>query len=76
MREQFFLLLIDEETAVEAIAGLRPEDIGERGAAFERLLEILEASGQLTDAEAQRLERLKSLFGIDSAPVGVSLKAS
>ena len=76
IREQFFLLLIDEETALEAIAGLLPEDIGERGAAFERLLEILEASGQLTDAEAQRLERLKSLFGIDSAPVGVSLKAS
>ena len=39
IREQFFLLLIDEETALETIAGLLPEDIGERGAVFDKLLE-------------------------------------
>jgi len=81
IREQFFLLLIDEDAALETIVGLLPEDIEERAAAFEKLLEVLEARGQLIDAEAERLERVRSLFGIDAAATRpgrsavVSLKA-
>jgi pimeloyl-ACP methyl ester carboxylesterase len=65
VREQFFLLLIDEDSALSTIPGLLPENVEERQAAFDSLLELLGARGQLTDAEADRLERMRSLFGIE-----------
>src|SRR5262249_21359772 len=68
LREQFFLLLIDEDSALSAIPGLLPANIEERQAAFDKLVELLGARGQLTDAETDRLERMKSLFGIEREP--------
>ena len=68
LREQFFLLLIDEDSALSALPGLLPESIEERQAAFDSLLELLGARGQLTGAEADRLERIRSVFAIEREP--------
>jgi hypothetical protein len=68
IREQYFILLVDEDAAVGAIAGLLPEDADERRAAFAVVREILEAPGPLNEAAAARLERVADLFGVVDAP--------
>ncbi|MEY9787150.1 hypothetical protein ABIE77_001708 [Sinorhizobium fredii] len=69
MRRQFFILLIDEEAALAAIPKLLPEDVNERRAAFDALQEVLQASGAITGAAAERLERVGRLFGLESEAV-------
>ena len=69
IREQYFMLLIDEEAALAAIPRLLPEAIKDRRAAFATLREVLEASGALTDAAAERLKRVAQLFDLGKEPV-------
>lgn len=71
VREQFFMLLIDREGAVEAIRKLLPEDMGQRRAAFAAISEVLSASGDITGERASRLRRVAALFGVDAGE-GVS----
>lgn len=68
MREQYFMLLIDEDAALAALPKLLPEAIEERRAAFTALREVLEASGVLTGLAAERLQRVAALFRLDSEP--------
>ncbi|WP_457580462.1 DUF3141 domain-containing protein [Ensifer canadensis] len=68
MREQYFMLLIDENAALAALPKLLPEDIDERRAAFTALREVLEASGALTGLADERLQRVAVLFRLDSEP--------
>jgi hypothetical protein len=46
-----------------------PADIGERRKAFEILRGVLESSGALEDAAAERLERVAELFNIRTEEV-------
>lgn len=68
MREQYFMLLIDEDAALAALPKLLPEAIEERRAAFTAVREVLEASGALTGLAAKRLQRVAMLFRLDSEP--------
>ncbi len=68
MREQYFMLLIDEDAALAALPKLLPESIEERRAAFAALREVLDASGALTGLAAERLQRVATLFRLDSEP--------
>jgi Protein of unknown function (DUF3141) len=76
IREQYFLLLIDEEAAVAAIPGLLPADPTERGAAFAKLIEVLEARGKLPEQESERLSRLTSLLGLPAVSEQVGRSAA
>jgi pimeloyl-ACP methyl ester carboxylesterase len=69
LRKQYFMLLIDEEAALAAIPKLLPEDLDERRSAFDALSEILQASGAVTGAAAERMKRVETLFGLGSEPV-------
>lgn len=69
LRDQFYMLLIDEETALAAIPGLLPESTETRRAAFATLQEVLGASGALSGDAADRLGRIAALFGLDTEPV-------
>jgi uncharacterized tellurite resistance protein B-like protein len=64
IRQQYYLLLIDEEAALASIPQLLPQDLDERNAAFAKLLEVLESRGRLTEQETERLARLTSLLGV------------
>ena len=64
MREQYFILLIDEPAALAAIPALLPADVDERRKAFEVLREVLGSSGALEEAAAERLERVAELFSL------------
>ncbi len=68
MREQYFMLLIDEAAALAALPKLLPESVEERRAAFEALRAVLEASGAVTGVAAERLQQVAALFRLDSEP--------
>jgi hypothetical protein len=66
MREQYLLLLLDEEATLNAIPDLLPDDHGQRRAAFAALREILSARGELSAAASGRLKRVAGLFGVEA----------
>jgi hypothetical protein len=63
VREQFFMLLIDEAAAVAAIPALLPKDPAARRAAFKVLREVLSAAGEITAESASRLREAAVWFG-------------
>ena len=69
VREQYFLLLIDEEAALAALPGLLPGDEGLRRAAFAAIRDVLAVGGPLSEPAAARLGRIATLFGLESEPV-------
>jgi pimeloyl-ACP methyl ester carboxylesterase len=64
VREQYYILLNEETAALAAIPAMLPKEADERRAAFEVLQGVLEASGALDGAAAERFERLTELFGL------------
>ena len=67
VREQFFMLLIDQPAAVAAIPGLLPKDTASRRAAFALLSQIVSASGEMTAESAGRLRDAAQWYGVDLA---------
>ena len=66
VREQFFMLLIDEQAALAAIPDLLPPDADSRKRAFALLRKVLSAAGEIKAETAERLQRIARLFGIDA----------
>lgn len=83
VREQFFMLMLDQQGALAAIPKMLPEDVSQRLAAFTMMREVLSASGEITGEPASRLQRIAALFGIEAeggtssiAPFDPKAKAS
>jgi pimeloyl-ACP methyl ester carboxylesterase len=68
VREQFFMLLIDQDGALAAIPKLLRECPGDHGEALLTLTEVLTARGQLTPSEQERLRTVTRLFGTKMGP--------
>lgn len=66
MREQYFMLLIDEEATLAAIPDLLPSDREVRRNAFATLREVLSARGEITGEAADRFQRIARLFGVET----------
>ena len=66
VREQFFMLLIDQEAALAAIPGLLPKELEARRKAFGMLREVLSAAGEIGGEVPDRLRQIAGLFGIDA----------
>jgi pimeloyl-ACP methyl ester carboxylesterase len=69
VREQFFMLLLDQERALAAIPRLLPDHASERHAAFRAIREVLSASAAISGEVAKRLKRVAELFGVDANEV-------
>jgi hypothetical protein len=69
VREQYFMLLIDEEATLAAIPDLLPEDGNLRRKSFAALTELLRARGEIVGEAAIRFERVARLFDVDPAAV-------
>ncbi|MCZ0962611.1 DUF3141 domain-containing protein [Paracoccus benzoatiresistens] len=69
LREQFLMLLIDEDAALGAIPEILPADEGERRAAFDLLRDILSAADEPEGEVAVRLRHVADLFGITEPSV-------
>jgi hypothetical protein len=65
VREQYFMLLLDAEAALAAIPAMLPEDAEERHNGFAAVRQVLAARGEVGGEAAERLERVRKLFGID-----------
>jgi hypothetical protein len=62
VRQQFFMLLIDEPAAIAALPALLPDDPAARAAAFETLRSVVAAVGDVPDAVAERLQAMERVF--------------
>jgi len=69
VREQFFMLLLDQDGALAAIPKLLPESADERRAAFAVIREVLSASAEISGEVARRLKQVGQLFGGDTSSV-------
>jgi pimeloyl-ACP methyl ester carboxylesterase len=66
VREQFFMLLLDQEGALAAMPKLLPDNAKARQAAFAAIREVLSASAAMSGEVAKRLKRVAELFGVDA----------
>ena len=62
IREQFLLVTLDEERAIEAIPKLLPKNPAKRRAALEAVHSVVNARGSLPKEAQRRLERVDALF--------------
>jgi len=65
VREQFNILLVDTEAALEAIPSMLPPEAEKRRHAFDLIRTTLSARGELSLEDMKRIDRIASLFGID-----------
>jgi hypothetical protein len=68
VREQYFMLLIDQEAALAAIPALLPSDLEERRKGLALLQEVLTAAGELTGEAARRMKHMTQLFEGETEP--------
>jgi len=69
VREQFFMLLLDQDAALAAIPKLLPQNADERRAGFAAIQDVLSASAAISGEVAMRLKRIGELFSVDTAGI-------
>ncbi|MGH8509262.1 MAG: DUF3141 domain-containing protein [Gammaproteobacteria bacterium] len=67
LRDQFFMLLLDEESAVRAIPAMLPEDREQREQVYAIVREIMLAAGEPSEERRRRLDHVAELFGVGVA---------
>jgi len=65
VREQFNMLLIDQEAALKAIPEMLPADAATRHKAFGLIRQVLAARGEMSAQDQERLMAVGHLFGVD-----------
>jgi hypothetical protein len=65
VREQYFMLLIDEEASLAAIPSMLPSEIETRSKGFDLIKEVMAAAGTLSSEDQKRLLEVGGLFGLD-----------
>ena len=75
MREQFLILLIDEQAALQAIPALLPDDHELRRRGLAALKEVLTVRGDLSGAMEDRWHEVVDLFGIEEPAVAAKAPA-
>ena len=68
VRQQFLMLVIDEEAAMAALPGLLPPDQAPRLEVLEMLRSVLAAAGALDDESARRMELVTAIFTPPATP--------
>jgi hypothetical protein len=63
LREQFFALILDPDSALAAIPKMVSADANARTEALTTIRAVVLATGELTDERAKRLARIESLLG-------------
>jgi pimeloyl-ACP methyl ester carboxylesterase len=64
VRDQFFMLLIDEKAALAALPSLLPADSAIRSEGFNALRQVMAACGEPSGEDEKRLSEIGRLFGI------------
>jgi len=69
VREQFFMLLLDQSAAVAAIPSMLPTDAEPRSKAFDLIKEVMAARGAMSAEDERRLNEVGKLFGVDGTTI-------
>jgi hypothetical protein len=64
VREQFYMLLIDEETALAAIPSMLPADVEARRKTLTLIEQILRARGKILGGDQKRLDEVAQFFSL------------
>jgi pimeloyl-ACP methyl ester carboxylesterase len=64
VREQFAMLLIDQQAALAALPSLLPPDAQTRSEAFDVVRQVMAACGEISAEDEKRLSEIGRLFGI------------
>jgi hypothetical protein len=64
VRDQYAMLVLDQERAIESLPRLLPKDPELRQKAFDALCHVLRARGELAGEAQERLQRIAKLFGV------------
>ena len=65
VREQFHMLLVDEEAALAAIPSMLPADAAARVKAIELIKQVLSARGELSEEGKERMDRIVGVFDVE-----------
>jgi Protein of unknown function (DUF3141) len=66
VREQFLMLLLDEDAALDAIPSMLPAEEDSRRRALGAIREVLGARGALSETDWERLDDIAKLFDLES----------
>ena len=67
VREQFNILLIDQEAALAAIPSMLPPDTETREKAYGLINQLMSARGELSTEDKKRMSEIARLFGLGSS---------
>ena len=70
VREQFYMLLVNQKAALAAIPGMLPPGLSKRREAYELIQTVLSARGALSGEDRTRLAEVARLFGLDEGKNG------
>lgn len=76
LREQFYMLLIDRDAALQTIPGLLPADERSRRSALELLHRVVAARGEQEEEVRKRLGQIGALFGLSEEAPGTLIEFS
>jgi Protein of unknown function (DUF3141) len=76
VREQYLMLLIDQEAALEAIPDMLPPAKDARQKGLAALRDVLSARGEISGEAAERLQRIAQLFGMEPPAAADEAKAA
>jgi len=75
VREQFNILLVDQEAALAAIPSMLPPDTESREKAYVIISQIMSARGELSAEDKKRMGEVAKLFGVEGATPKGHLRA-
>ena len=70
VREQFYILLIDEKAALAAIPSMLPPDVETREKAFGLINQVLSSRGEFSAEDKKRMDEVSRLFGLEGGARG------
>jgi pimeloyl-ACP methyl ester carboxylesterase len=74
VREQFNILLVDEEAALAAIPSMLPPDAATREKAYGVIRQLIGVRGELSEESKRRMSELARLFGVSGSPSAPHLR--
>ncbi|MFZ1952191.1 MAG: DUF3141 domain-containing protein [Pseudolabrys sp.] len=74
VREQFYILLIDQEAALAAIPSMLPPDKETREKGYDLIKQVLGARGELSADDNKRMSEVARLFGLEGGGTRTHLR--
>jgi pimeloyl-ACP methyl ester carboxylesterase len=72
VRDQYFMLMLDEEQALAVIPDMLPDDMDERRRSLDAVRKIANVAGVMTPESEMRYRRIEALFGVGPKSIAAS----